>query len=618
MSRKGGSILDFENSSFWYGMRIWISEDPFIMYFGVLSTIINLIIGIKNFAARVAGMLTLLFWIFLMRGGLVIEFYIVPIIPLLALNIALLGWYMQKFLSRISYIRVFRNVPALALCVGVIISSLHFSTNVRDTLNLYTSDQITPQVKAVDWILSRETPNTFMIVDNYSYIDLQERKKDKTFRTEWYWKVDKDPDVRNDMIHSDINNVDYVALTPQMKNDIAYSGLGMTLAAWKNSRPITIFSNDYWDVDVWGSVNPKRILKASWESYKREFIQEGRVIDPGQNNATTSEGQSYALLRAVWQDDKKTFDEVYTWTKQYLRQGNGLYFWKWEGSTESGKVIDQSNATDADQDISLALLFAYKRWGGDTYKKDALEGLESLWANNVVTLNKKPYMVAGIWANAKNEIIINPSYLSPASYRIFAQADPGRSWIRLVDTSYEVLQGCTTAKLDQNKGVLPPEWCALDKTTNKFTQVQSADSKATEYGYNAFRIPWRITLDYQWNKDARARNYLSQLTVLGKEYTEKKKLATAYKHNGDVWEDYESVAAYGGNIGYFMMTNKKQADNIYKEKMLKKFYEDKDRSYWDDSKNYYTQNWGWFGTALYTNQLQNLWIESPNVRITRK
>ncbi len=606
-SRKGGSIFDFENSSFWYGMRMWLSEDPVVIYLGAVATVLNILIGIKNFAARVAGWLSVFFWIFLMRGGLVIEFYITPIIPLLAMNIALFGWYMQQLLDRLSYVRVLKHIPSLALCSGIIITSFYYATNIRDSLNLYTSDQVTPQVKAVDWILARETPGTFMIIDNYGYIDLQERKKDTSFKTEWYWKVDKDPDVREDMINSDENNVDYVALTPQMKNDIAYSGLGMTLAAWKNSRPITIFSNDYWDVDVWGSMNPERILKASWESYKKDFIKQGRVIDPYQNDITTSEGQSYALLRAVWMNDKKTFDDVYGWTKLYLRQPTGIYYWKWEGSTDSGKVIDQGNATDADQDIVLALLFAQKKWKDETYKDDAMETLQAIWSNNIVRFNNNYYVSAGNWGNMKAEIVINPSYLSPASYRIFAEVDRSRNWNALVESSYEVLQGCTAAKLDQNTGILPPEWCAFDKKTRTFRQVKAADAKATEYGYNAFRVPWRVALDYIWNKEKKAKEYLASLNHLQEEYKTKKKIAASYKHNGEVWEDYESVAAYGGNIGYFMIHDSKHADHIFKEKLLKKFYEDRERSYWDDPKNYYTQNWGWFGTALYSKQLPNLW-----------
>src|SRR5436309_898989 len=73
------------------------------------------------------------------------------------------------------------------------------------------------------------------------------------------------------------------------------------------------------------------ILSSSWDNYKRKFINtDGRVIDYSQNNVTTSEGQGYALLRAVWSDDKMTFDTVWKWTKNTMkRPGDNLFGWRW-------------------------------------------------------------------------------------------------------------------------------------------------------------------------------------------------------------------------------------------------------------------------------------------------
>src|SRR5690606_28500903 len=73
------------------------------------------------------------------------------------------------------------------------------------------------------------------------------------------------------------------------------------------------------------------LMNASWDRYKSKFINpDGRVLDFSQNEITTSEGQSYAMLRAVWIDDKQTFDHVWQWTKDNLkREDNNLFGWKW-------------------------------------------------------------------------------------------------------------------------------------------------------------------------------------------------------------------------------------------------------------------------------------------------
>ena len=602
--RSGGSILDFYNSSFWYNMRVWLDEDALLIYAGILATLGNFVLSIKSYSARVAFLTSLCMWIYLMRGGLVIEFYVVPLIPILALNIGVFISHLQSFLIKKlpSVINRFSYIPGVSVLIIFIVGSLYLSTNVRGILNLYTSDQTTVQVKAVDWIVSRGIPDTIYVVDNYGYIDLQERIEDPSIKTEWYWKVDRDPEIRQDLLKDDVSNIDFVALTPQMKNDIAYSGLGLTLAAWKNSQPIVNFSNDRWEVDFWGSTDTSRVLSSSWKSYKNYFIEGGRVMDKSQDNITTSEGQSYAMLRAVWQNDKSSFNEIWSWTKNNLQQESGLFSWKWDG-----KIIDSGPASDADQDIALALLFASKRWDNKSYLSEAGKIINGIWNEEVAAIDGDPYMLAGNWADFENEIVVNPSYLSPATYRIFAKADKTHPWIRLVETSYDVLEKCTNSNLDKEIGVLPPEWCAINKSTLQAQQPESPRPRASEYSYNAFRTPWRIALDYRWFNEKRAKNYLESLNHLSKEYDSKKKLAVAYTHDGQVWEDYESVAAYGANMGYFVVVDPLIAKEIYQTKIQSKFYEEENVSYWDDQNNYYSQNWAWFGTAMYGNLLPNLW-----------
>ncbi|MES4786533.1 MAG: hypothetical protein C4294_12680 [Nitrospiraceae bacterium] len=49
-------------------------------------------------------------------------------------------------------------------------------------------------------------------------------------------------------------------------------------------------------------------LSALWSFYKRHSISNGRVISHDENGITTSEGQGYAMLRAVWSERP---DDVY-------------------------------------------------------------------------------------------------------------------------------------------------------------------------------------------------------------------------------------------------------------------------------------------------------------------
>jgi endoglucanase len=73
------------------------------------------------------------------------------------------------------------------------------------------------------------------------------------------------------------------------------------------------------------------VLSATWDAYRERFIQaDGRVIDPKRGGATTSEGQSYAMLCAAWMDDRDTFGLVWRWTQDNLRTADHLFAYEHE------------------------------------------------------------------------------------------------------------------------------------------------------------------------------------------------------------------------------------------------------------------------------------------------
>jgi hypothetical protein len=58
--------------------------------------------------------------------------------------------------------------------------------------------------------------------------------------------------------------------------------------------------------------SPRSELVALWEEYKKEYLEPGTSrLDKQKDFITTSEGQSYAMLRAVWVGDKETFDKTF-------------------------------------------------------------------------------------------------------------------------------------------------------------------------------------------------------------------------------------------------------------------------------------------------------------------
>jgi endoglucanase len=357
----------------------------------------------------------------------------------------------------------------------------------------------------------------------------------------------------------------------------------------------------------------KEMLTLLWNNYKHNYIEQdtGRTLDIQQNNITTSEGQSYTMLRAVWMDDKETFDKAYKWSMENLnREEDHLFSWLFGKKADGtyGVLSDRggyNSATDADVDIALALIFAHKRWNDKAYLDEAKLIVDDVWEKEVIIIAGKPYLVANNlekFTSAKP--IINVSYFAPYAYRIFADIDPDHNWEGLVDTSYEVLAQTASSTLDKKSSVgLPPDWIVINKTTAK-VEPTNINNLTTNFGYDALRTPWRIALDYQWNKEPRAKAYLDKLQFLSNTWQANKSISSIYSHDGLIVVENEVPAMYGGIIGYFAVSDPELGKEVYEQKI--KFLFNQDTNTFKNDLSYYSDNWVWFGIGLYHNLLPNL------------
>ncbi len=346
------------------------------------------------------------------------------------------------------------------------------------------------------------------------------------------------------------------------------------------------------------------ILAQAWAGYRSVFIaSDGRVADPKRGGATTSEGQSYALLRAVWMGDRPTFDTVWRWTAANLQvRGDGLFASLWSG----GRVQDNNSASDADSDIALALLFGARRFGDAEYHTSALTVLSGMWQHDVVSTDGMNVLTAGNWAAVQQVPgpVINPSYFAPYAYRLFAREDATHPWAGLVDSSYTLLDRCSAATLDGQHGAgLPPNWCAIARGNGSivsFPQIAGAD----DYGYDAFRVMWRVALDAVWNNEQRARDYLTRNDFLRTRWNTAQRLDPVYGHDGTVVNGYDDPTVYGGDIGAFVVADPAAATQI--EQHLLSSFHPGPPAFFGDASNYFEQNWVWFGLALAAGALPNL------------
>lgn len=264
------------------------------------------------------------------------------------------------------------------------------------------------------------------------------------------------------------------------------------------------------DAEYW-----KKALDKTWQGMIR------RNIDPYENGKglihrpksetpgdAVSEGVGYGMLVALFADDQEHFNSI--WEAANQKMWGGCYY-NWQ-MAPNGNVTGTGAASDAEEDVALALIFADKlvssgKWKDYVstkfsyrYADHAQKILNCMWETQQITGSGILAPGAGWGGND----FVNPGYFSPAWYKIFAQFDSnGDRWIKVVDKSYEILKNSPA----YNLGMIP-DWMQPNGgwVTGGLGYNAYFDSRA--FFKDAIRILWRIAIDAIWFDEPRAKEFL--------------------------------------------------------------------------------------------------------------
>lgn len=332
-------------------------------------------------------------------------------------------------------------------------------------------------------------------------------------------------------------------------------------------------------------------LEKSWHFYKTRFMVDGQRVESNHYGGTITEGQSYALLKAVWMNDRPTFDRTWQWTRRNMqRPDDHLFGWRW-GQTPSGswELLETENAADADQDIAYALLLAGEKWAEPAYIDAARAIIRDLWRLNVVRLHNRYYLSPGTWQGFRQAYLtLNPSYQAPYVYRKFARYDRENAtgWLALAQNSYEVLESCSNLTVTR----LPPNWCAVqwDKPEIVFSDVQGPNAR--DFSYDAFRVFWRMAQDAA-SGSTKARLYLKRHTYLHTYWHHHATLPEGFTPDGQPLGRPPSGFALSAALAQQPFLSSASPDAHY-QAMLRPYYHPD--GYWFNSYNDYLHSVIWF------------------------
>jgi cellulose synthase (UDP-forming) len=326
-------------------------------------------------------------------------------------------------------------------------------------------------------------------------------------------------------------------------------------------------------------------LSALWSFYKHSYVRDGRVISPDEGHITTSEGQGYAMLRAVWSSDRRTFDSVWRWTRQNLeRREDHLFAWKWRD-----RVIDRNAATDADTDIALALVLASRKFKAPAYLEQAKTIIHAIWDREILITHNKYFVTGGNWAPGETYPTIHVAYLAPYAYEVFSQIDPGHPWKRVIETSYDVLEWIYA----DSDVKLPPMLVYVDKATGELMRTRPGNPAPARFSYDAFPIFWRVALDASWfGRDHKALRR-KMLAFFESEWETTGRFYDTYSLDGQALSRYEGQVLYATVHALASQEQAAWARDLRKKK-LDAFAASAQRSV----QPYYLQNWLWFDRAF--------------------
>lgn len=342
-------------------------------------------------------------------------------------------------------------------------------------------------------------------------------------------------------------------------------------------------------------------LHDSWLAYRERFIQaDGRVIDRQDNQRSISEGQAYAMLRAVMINDQETFRRTFDWGEINLARQTSegqpmdqLWAWLWGQSNDNRwGILDSNFATDADIDAATALILAARRWNCPAYLSIARRKLADIWDYGTVELaDGQRQLIPGpkqaFWPQ-ENLLILNPSYFAPSSFRLFAQVDPERDWLALVESGYSMLEASSAASM----AGLPSDWIGYDPGSDAYRLLPWNHPLESRYSFDAYRVWWRLALDATWFGEERAQRYLEEhLPPLIERWQAEQTIPARLSLANVPLSDYEATAQYAMLYPALRLVAPDIAQQIYQQKLKPNY----SNGFWDNNNAYYTQNLAWFG-----------------------
>jgi 4-amino-4-deoxy-L-arabinose transferase-like glycosyltransferase len=229
----------------------WLPKDPFLLAAGTVAMVICILAGWRQRKADpsllVAGTLAFEIAFYLARGSVILDFYVIPLIPMYALCIALVAD------------RAFNSLPTttsrwLAPVVCSVVAAFlllppggylikHGSSGQLQFADPYHVPQTFMQNAQIAWIRQHIPPNSRIISDDDIWVALHDVRPVFPY-DESHWNAASDPQVRKIFGGGRWYDIDYIVLSNQMKSAMQLNNTG-------GQEQWMLNALDYHSTEVW-------------------------------------------------------------------------------------------------------------------------------------------------------------------------------------------------------------------------------------------------------------------------------------------------------------------------------------------------------------------------------
>ena len=207
-------------------------------------------------------------------------------------------------------------------------------------------------------------------------------------------------------------------------------------------------------------------------NWKKNFVQDNKIVAPEQDNAITSEAMGYGMMITAALGDRTLFDKFAMYVGS--NSSGGLMNWK-NGSSGS--------ASDADLDIAYAYLMAELQWPGGGYKAKSEAMASAISSSDLVG-----GVITG--GSSFHDAPYNPSYFAPAWMKKLSGLSGA------IGANYTLVNANITGPTSG----IPTDWANKSSgapsgpgSAAVTSDIQDGDKGAM--GYDAARVPWRLGMD---------------------------------------------------------------------------------------------------------------------------